>query len=406
MPIGKGCTSMCELEALLAEGAESACARERSAFDSHAIASSGAIVLCGAGGLGRRTLAGLRRHGITPLAFADNNPARWGSTIDGIAIMPPEEAVQRFGESAAFVVTVWGAFGKDRMADRLGQYRRLGARSVVSFVPLYWKFPDGLAPHYGFDLPHNLHHQASEVRAAFDLWDDEASRKEYVSQVRWRLLGDFEALADPANHNIYFPPDLCQLLPDEVFVDCGAFDGDTVNLFLRECRGRFGKIVAFEPDSHNFARLREAVGNHAAISLYHAATGACRSKVRLVAEGGPGSAIGDGDEEVDCVALDEALQGCHPTYLKMDIEGAELDTLAGARQTIQSEAPVLAICCYHRQDHLWKIPLFIHSLNAGYRFYLRPHDIETFDLVCYAIPPHRAIGYPTIQKEARPAAGA
>jgi hypothetical protein len=69
---------MHELEALLAEGAEGARARERNSFDSHALGSSGDIVLCGAGGLGRRTLAGLRRHGITPLAFADNNPARWG----------------------------------------------------------------------------------------------------------------------------------------------------------------------------------------------------------------------------------------------------------------------------------------------------------------------------------------
>jgi FkbM family methyltransferase len=261
---------------------------------------------------------------------------------------------------------------------------------VVSFVPLYWKFPDGLAPHYGFDLPHKLHQQANEVRIAFELWHDEGSRQEYLNQIRWRLFGDFDGLADPAGHSVYFPTDLCPLLRDEIFVDCGAFDGDTVKLFLTECGGQFDRIVAFEPDSRNFARLCQEVGNNRAISVCHAATGAIGGKVRLVAEGGPGSAIGDGDEEVDCVALDEALK-CHPTYLKMDIEGAELDTLLGARRTIADQAPVLAICCYHRQDHLWKIPLLIHSLNPEYRFYLRPHDLEMWDLVCYAIPPHRAV---------------
>ena len=381
---------MHELEVLLAEGVEGARIRERNTFDEIARGSSGDIVLCGAGGLGRRTLAGLRKHGVTPLAFADNNAARWGGTVDGLPVLPPQEAVRLCGSSAIFVITVWGAFGKDRMRDRICQFRGLGAERVASFVPLYWKYPEGLAPHYGFDLPHKLYQQAGEVRAAFELLDDEVSRREYLSQIRWRLLGDFEGLAEPAGHSIYFPSDLCPLLEDDVFVDCGAFDGDTVDLFLRECGGHFSAVVAFEPDFRNFARLREKMGNTAAISLRHAATGAVDGKARLVAEGGPASAIGDGDEEVDCVTLDEALAGCLPTYLKMDIEGAELDTLSGATRIIRDESPVLAICCYHRQDHLWKIPLFIHSQNAGYRFHLRPHDREMWDLVCYAIPPHRA----------------
>jgi FkbM family methyltransferase len=243
-----------------------------------------------------------------------------------------------------------------------------------------------------------LHQQAGEVRAAFELWDDEESRREYLSQIRWRLFGDFDGLPEPAGHSIYFPSDLCPLSEDEVFVDCGAFDGDTVELFLQECGGRYNAIVAFEPDSRNFSRLREKLGNSAAIFLRHAATGAVQGKVRLVAEGGPASAIGEGDEEVDCVRLDEAIEACRPTYLKMDIEGAELDTLSGARRILREESPVLAICCYHRQDHLWKVPLFIHSQNSGYRFHLRPHDREMWDLVCYAIPPHRAIPYRGVQR--------
>jgi FkbM family methyltransferase len=384
-----------ELEALLAEGVTGARARERNAFDALSLGSAGDIVLCGAGGLGRRTLAGLRDYGIHPQAFADNNSTRWGSRVDGLVVLSPEDAVQRYGTSATFVSTVWGAFGRDRMSDRLGQFLRLGAQRVTSFVPLYWKYPKGLIPHYAFDLPSKVHEQADSVSAAYELWEDDASRREYLRQVRWRLSGDFDSLAEPVAHSTYFPTDLCPLLRDEVFVDCGAFDGDSIQLFLQESGGHFSRILAFEPDVRNFARLSEKIGSAPSITLRHAATGPNDGRVHLVADGTAASSIGETGEEVDCVTLDAALDGCSPTYLKMDIEGAELDALAGASRIIATESPVLAICCYHRQDHLWKIPLFIHSLNCGYRFYLRPHDRETFDLVCYAIPPHRARATPS-----------
>lgn len=73
----------------------------------------------------------------------------------------------------------------------------------------------------------------------------------------------------------------------------------------------------------------------------------------------------------------------------MDIEGSELDALAGARNIIRKGMPILTICLYHRYDDLWRIPLFINSLAGEYRLFLRPHEIEGWQLVCYAIPSHR-----------------
>jgi hypothetical protein len=92
---------------------------------------------------------------------------------------------------------------------------------------------------------------------------------------------------------------------------------------------------------------------------------------------------------VDLVCLDEALSGVEPTYIKMDIEGAELDALTGARGIIERYTPVLAICSYHLQNHLWKVPLLIRSFSDKYEFLLRPHFLEGWDLVTYAIPKHR-----------------
>jgi hypothetical protein len=86
-------------------------------------------------------------------------------------------------------------------------------------------------------------------------------------------------------------------------------------------------------------------------------------------------------------AFDEIVRGSSGDIVLSGAGGLGRRTLAGLRK--HGITP-LAICCYHRQDHLWKIPLFIHSHSAGYRFHLGPHDREMRDLVCYAVPPHRA----------------
>jgi hypothetical protein len=88
--------------------------------------------------------------------------------------------------------------------------------------------------------------------------------------------------------------------------------------------------------------------------------------------------------------LDDLLAGSRPTYIKMDIEGAEPDALAGAQRTIRQHRPVLSICVYHTQYHLWSIPLLVHELAPDYRLFLRPHDADGWDSVCYAIPEERS----------------
>jgi hypothetical protein len=79
----------------------------------------------------------------------------------------------------------------------------------------------------------------------------------------------------------------------------------------------------------------------------------------------------------------------------MDIEGAELDALQGASGIVAASSPLLAICSYHAQDHLWRIPLFLRTLEPTARFALRMYRVDGFDLVCYALPPHRAANAPS-----------
>jgi hypothetical protein len=69
----------------------------------------------------------------------------------------------------------------------------------------------------------------------------------------------------------------------------------------------------------------------------------------------------------------------------MDIEGAELEALKGASETIIKHKPNLAISLYHKPQDLWEIPNFIKSLRNDYKFYLRSHGHLTFDSVLYCI---------------------
>jgi FkbM family methyltransferase len=204
-------------------------------------------------------------------------------------------------------------------------------------------------------------------------------------------------MADPVSGETYFPKDLFALSAREVFIDCGAFDGDTIASFLAVTGGQFLAIAAFEPDPENYAKLNRATGKLGAsirgrIAMFPKAVGESDGVVRFNACGTDGSSAGAGESEVESAALDSALHSfAEPTVIKMDIEGAEPSALRGAARTIARHSPILAVCAYHQQDHIWRIPALIHSINPEYRLYLRPHRIEGWDSVCYAVPPERTL---------------
>lgn len=386
-----------ELEAMLAEGVQGAIEREQSQFDQLTSKCCDSIVLFGARKLGRRTARGLRNAGVEPLAFSDNNPELWGTEIDGIRVYSPADAVQRFGSTAAFVITIWGWGSHDTMAGREQKLSALGAQCVVPFVPLYWKFADYLLPHNALNLPHYAVERAPNILRCFDVLADDESRDQFFRQMKWRLTGDFDALGDPVKDEIYFPSEIASEDGHETFVDCGAYDGDTILRFLERAHGTFHKVFAFEPDPANLSALQTTVSNlpsamQQKIRILPCALGDINCKVRFSATGTLGASVGSGDVEVDCVRLDEILQSEAPTYIKMDIEASEPDALKGGAEIIRNHQPVIAACSYHVQDHAWTIPLIMNTINPDYAILMRQHVQLVEDLVTYAIPRRRLAG--------------
>lgn len=392
-------SSKVELDDLLGTDLRAVAEFEWNSFDRVAAQDQRSLVLFGAGGLGRHTLAGLRKVGIDPLAFADNSKALQGTLVSGLEVLSPEEAVSRYIDEATFVTTIWGAVPRSLSGGRLQrvlrtQLEQLGCRRVVSFTALFCKYPETFLPYFSIDLPHKVLEQAGAIRRAFDLMSDEVSKREFVAQVRFRLWHDFDGLSRAVEDEQYFCDSLFTPADREVYVDCGAFDGDTLKEFLARWGSQLERYLAIEPDPINFGKLTTAIAAlpeqvAARVEARQLATGVRHCKIPIEPTGLASSRVGRGSLEVDCAPLDELLGDLVPTTIKMDVEGAEYDTLKGAERLIREHSPLLAVCVYHTQDDLWRLPLLIHSMNPAYRYYLRPHKDEGFDLVCYAVPNDR-----------------
>ena len=207
---------------------------------------------------------------------------------------------------------------------------------------------------------------------------------------------DPEHLPLPDNTGeIYFPTDIVRSIDQEVFVDCGAFDGDSIRSFLR--RGQsFSHLYALEPDAHNRALLAGSIATlpedlQRKITVWPYAAANLDGHVTFDAAGDVASRVSSSDTgtTVEARKLDSLNWRFSPTYLKMDIEGAEPDALCGAAKLLDEAAPVLAICLYHRLEHLWQIPNLIHSLAPDYSLFLRRYAEDGWEEVCYAVPHSR-----------------
>ncbi len=214
-------------------------------------------------------------------------------------------------------------------------------------------------------------------RSALSLWADAESAAVYRARIRLLATRD-EADIVCANHEEqYFPP----FMPASkygFFADVGAFDGDTLACYKRRIGDIPGHYYAFEPDSGNYSRLCRFAGEEKRFTAFNLAIGAGENRPRFV------------DPEtrrlVSTVALDSVLDGREVSFIKMDIEGAEMAALRGAEKIIGVQRPALAICVYHQPEDLWTIPRWLRAAMPEACLYLRHYSMYQNETVCYAVP--------------------
>jgi len=233
---------------------------------------------------------------------------------------------------------------------------------------------------------------AHELEEVYYSLEDDASRLVFENILRFRVTSKWKYLKSAGGgkdclKTQYFVPEV-QFSDHEVIVDCGAFNGDTVKRFYELIPGC--RVIAIEPDERNFAQLQQLqMSKYSSLKVYKCGAWSEDTTLNFSDEGGgttSGAVSDGGDIQIEARALDHLPECQSATYIKMDIEGSELEALKGAEKLLKSNRPKLAICLYHQPQDLFEIPLYIKKLDPSYKLYIHHHNVCcAFETVLYAV---------------------
>lgn len=289
--------------------------------------SDGNIIIFGAGDVGKKILYWLRSVGFVPKAFCDNSSEKGNTKIEDCPVISTDVLEKEYSRSIIIIATY--------------KYHA-EIRKQLSGLKISQKLV--------YEYEHNC---------LLSYWG-----------------------------NPYFEDELLPPDENEVFIDAGAFCGETAEEFAAWCPF-YKKIYSFEPDKINFEKLSHNISqkNIRDAVLINAGLWSENKTLYFTRGGddGTGSHVKDtGTEEVKVVSLDNILDGNSATYIKMDIEGSEKRALEGAQKTIQKYKPKLAICLYHKPEDIITLPQYLLELVPEYRFKIRHYTTFSYDTILYA----------------------
>lgn len=223
----------------------------------------------------------------------------------------------------------------------------------------------------------------------FDFLSDDRSKEVYANTICNRIAPQYALIEDRklnSNGHEYFEKDCIEQKDLEYFVDGGAYIGDTIEELVKNTDGIIKRIYAFEFDEKNYGILKQLITDNGwdFVRLIKKGLYSENKRVSLNGEGLTahiGKCMTDGDTEI--VSLDSELAGEKVTYIKMDIEGAEMSALKGAEEIIKEQKPTLGICTYHHIEDMWRVPLYGINVVPDYHIKFRHYTDYQSDTVCY-----------------------
>ena len=240
-------------------------------------------------------------------------------------------------------------------------------------------------PGYWLDPDFDYAARAPDFARARALLADDQSRALFDAILRYRRDGDVADCPIPSLDDEYTPADLPRFAGPLRMIDCGAFTGVAIHKLLK-AGYVIDSFVAFEPDAANFATL--AARNFPVRRGLCLPLGTWSATTQLKFSSGSAMAShlsDDGDVTIQCVAVDDVLHGEPINLVKLDVEGAEIETLKGMQRIIREQRPNLLVSAYHTPDHLHQIADLIDDWKLGYRFHFRVHEHNSFGVVLYAL---------------------
>ena len=226
-----------------------------------------------------------------------------------------------------------------------------------------------------------------------DLWGDlyesmcdENSKKILESILMFRLTGDTSFMNSFTNkeESQYFE-DFIPKKTNFTFIDAGSYDGYTSKCFISYF-GLYDSVMIFEPSPNNFDATQKALRHFSNIEFYNVGLGAACGEL-FFSEDGSSSRIGmSGNLKIAVKKLDDYADLEKSFFVKMDLEGFELEALQGAKNIILKGKSVFAIAVYHSINDFIEVSKFINSFGVKYRTYLRHYTEGWSETIMFFIP--------------------
>lgn len=342
-----------------------------------------AIWIFGAGQFGRDLCGALQRAGHTVAGFVETKPAV--AQVLGLPLIN----WQQWSPAHCAAPLCIGIFNRGMPLDVLEALAHtVGASEVFMPWDFFHAFQEDLGWRYWLSEPERILNHTEAIVRALDCLSDDTSKRCLLDIVAFRLGLNTAYGSFRHSEKQYFNDITLGALSGKPisFVDGGAYNGDT---YLELCGvAEVQMAFLFEPDGTNFSQLLRNV--HRTTRPLQCLPLGLSDSYRILhfsAGSGEGASITEtGSGYIAVTALDDVLVGQTVDFIKLDVEGAELQALQGAKELIQRSCPVLALSLYHRPQDLWEIPLAIAAMCNCYSLYIRQHYFNSFDSVLYAIP--------------------
>lgn len=333
------------------------------------------VVLYGAGKYGRQALWNIRTYfkTVNVRYFIDDDKVRNNEAVDGIELLYLSEAIEKLGKEFNIIIT---NYYLPQVLKKI-EINKFDLDKVYFFNELLIEDVESLV----------VGEYREQMKKVYGLLEDYKSKMIYRTMAESRITKNINILAHTCEENQYFPlNDIFEMGEEEVFVDAGAFDGDTVQQFIELTNGRFKKIYAFEPDKSNYKKiLNRQYGEK--VKIFNGGLYDVTTEIAFLGDKGGSSKIEMGGNETISIyqfdSIDEVDEKV--TFIKMDIEGSERKALEGMKKTICRDKPKLAICIYHKYEDLWEIPLYIKELVPEYKIFIRNYTTYLDEIVLYAV---------------------
>ncbi len=331
------------------------------------------VVLYGMGDGADKVLNAFERYKIKASAVMASDDFVRGQSFHGFEVKRLSQLEEEYGD---FNIALCFA---SQLEDVMSHIKSVAKRHTV-LVPS--------VPAFGNTLFDNnfISQNAEAMKNAYTLLGDELSKKVYKNVLKFYYTGELYLLDEITTDKDEAFKSLLNLSDSEVYVDLGAYNGDTIDEFLHYCKGTYRKIVAFEPNAKNFAKLQTHCCNMSNIDLWQLGAYSRNTVLTFNNKAGRNSAISDKGVETRVAAVDSILCGLAASYIKADVEGADIETVLGMKKTLQNFKPKLNFAAYHRFEDIFRLPLLIKQINPEYKIFLRHHPyIPAWDTNLYCV---------------------